>query len=132
MNNIGMGLGVFLCALGFNAIAQTQLELNQSACDELKQADSQLNKIYQQVLSAHQDDQIFISRFKEAQRKWVEFRDAYTESMYIPEYNNTYGSVLPMCQCYFVEHLTNERIKQLKVWIDGVEEGDSCVGSTSS
>ncbi len=125
------GLGLILCALSFNAVAQTQMELNQDACNQLKQADKKLNQVYQQILADHQDDKIFINHFKEAQRKWVAFRDAYADSMYIPEYAQNYGSVMPMCQCYFLENNTNERIKQLKLWIDGVEEGDSCVGSTS-
>lgn len=108
------------------------MELNQSACSELKKTDAELNHVYQQVLSDHAGDQKFISRFKEAQRKWVEFRDAYEKSMYIPEEYDNYGSVLPMCQCYFIESLTSERIKQLKAWVDGVEEGNVCVGSTGS
>jgi uncharacterized protein YecT (DUF1311 family) len=132
MNNIRMGLGGVLCFLGFNVSAQTQLELNQSSCSEFKKADARLNQIYQNVLSAHRNDKIFISRFKEAQRKWIAYRDAYEASMFIPEYYNRYGSVLPMCQCDFMVHLTDERIKQLKVWADGVEEGDSCGGSTLS
>ena len=125
------GWGFILCAFSFNAFAQTQMELNQTACSELKQTDQQLNRVYQQVLAAHQDDKLFINHFKDAQRKWVAFRDAYTDSMYIPEYYKNYGSVMPMCQCYFLENITKDRIKQLKVWVDGIEEGDACVGSTS-
>lgn len=125
----GHGLGLILCVLSFNSLAQTQLELNQSACDELKQADKKLNQIYQQILSSHNDDKIFINRFKEAQRKWIAFRDAYADSMYIPEYYSTYGSIRPMCQCYLIEKSTRERIKQLQLWTHGVEEGDACLGS---
>ncbi|RUR12485.1 lysozyme inhibitor LprI family protein [Legionella sp. km772] len=125
------GLGLVLCGLSLNALAQTQTELNQSACKELKQADKELNQIYQQVLAYHQEDKTFINHFKDAQRKWVAFRDAYTDSMYIPEYYQNYGSVMPMCQCYFLEQVTKERLKQLRAWVDGVEEGDACVGSTA-
>lgn len=132
MKLVKRGVIVWLLTLGCNGIAQTQLELNQSACAELKKADFHLNKVYQQVLSAHKKDHLFITHFKEAQRKWIAFRDAYEASMYIPEYYNSYGSVLPMCQCYFMEQLTKERIKQLSVWVNGIQEGDSCVGSTAS
>lgn len=123
------GWGFLLCALSFNLLAQSQMELNQTACNELKQTDNQLNLVYQQVLKAHQNDKIFISHFKDAQRKWVVFRDASASSMYLPEYSQNYGSAMSMCQCYYLEKLTSERIKQLKVWIDGVQEGDVCVGS---
>ena len=34
-----------------------------------------------------------------------------------------------MCQSGEYEQLTRDRIRQLKVWIDGVEEGDVCAGS---
>ena len=108
---------------------QTQAQLNQVSCGELKQADKKLNQVYKQVLSQHSNDKIFINHFKEAQRKWVAFRDAYTDSLYIPEYYQNYGSIMPMCQCNFLADVTSNRIKQLKLWIDGVEEGDGCVGS---
>lgn len=122
---------LLLALLSFNAGAQTQADLNQTACNAFKQADTQLNQVYQQVLTKHQNDKMFINHFKDAQRKWVAFRDAYADSMYIPEYYQNYGSIVPMCQCSLFENLTKERIKQLKMWIDGVEEGDACVGSTS-
>jgi hypothetical protein len=34
-----------------------------------------------------------------------------------------------MCVARFLEQLTNERIKYLKVWLDGIAEGDYCTGS---
>jgi uncharacterized protein YecT (DUF1311 family) len=126
------GWGLFLCVLSFNVLAQTQLELNHSACGELKHADRKLNQVYQQIITKHSNDTIFITHFKEAQRKWIAFRDAYVDSMYIPEYYTTYGSIRPLCQCYFIEKITNDRLKQLQLWTDGVEEGDACVGSTGS
>ena len=126
------GWGVLLCIMSFTVAAQTQMELNQSACGEFKEADYKLNQVYQKIITAHSTDKIFINHFKEAQRKWVAFRDAYVDSMYIPEYYTTYGSIRPMCQCYFIEKITKERIKQLQLWTNGVEEGDACIGSSGS
>lgn len=34
-----------------------------------------------------------------------------------------------MCVSMYLEKLTRERIKTLKEWINGVEEGDVCIGS---
>ena len=110
-------------------LAQTQLELNQDACTTLKKADRLLNQTYQKVLTAHKQDKAFINHFKNAQRKWIDFRDAYVDSMYIPEYSDSYGSIMPMCKCLFIEQVTNERIKQLQVWVNGAQEGDACNGS---
>ncbi|CEG57064.1 lysozyme inhibitor LprI family protein [Legionella fallonii] len=114
------------------ASAETQYELNKAACDQLQKSDNSLNKVYQQVIARYKDDQTFISQFTTAQKKWIAFRDAYVASMYIPQYKESYGSVLPMCQCYMLEHITLDRIKQLQVWLDGVAEGDVCVGSVKS
>ncbi|RUR17741.1 DUF1311 domain-containing protein [Legionella sp. km535] len=113
------------------ARADTQFDLNKEACEALKKADNELNQVYQQVLVKYKSDKVFIDRFVSAQRKWIEFKDAYVDSMYVPEYQDTYGSVLPMCHCYFIEKITEDRTKQLKVWIDGIDEGDVCTGSVS-
>ena len=40
-----------------------------------------------------------------------------------------YGRVQPMCWYMELVNLTEERTKKLKVWIDGIEEGDACSGS---
>ena len=113
-------------------MAETQYELNKAACDQLKQADNDLNKVYQQVLSGYKNDKVFINQFITAQKKWIEFRDAYVASMYIPQYRDNYGSIMPMCQCYFIEKITTDRTKQLRVWLDGVTEGDACIGSVTN
>jgi uncharacterized protein YecT (DUF1311 family) len=117
----------------FNPVmAETQYELNKAACDQLQQADNSLNKVYKQILSNYKDDTVFINQFVTAQKKWIEFRDAYVASVYIPQNRDSYGSVFPMCQCYFLEHITSDRIKQLRVWLDGVTEGDVCIGSVKT
>jgi len=40
-----------------------------------------------------------------------------------------YGSIQPMCEAMYLAELTQDRIKALKVWIEGVEEGDMCAGT---
>lgn len=115
---------------GLHAVsAETQFELNKEACDKLQKADDTLNKVYQQILAKYQSDKIFTSQFVNAQKKWINFRDAFVASKYIPQYQDNYGSVFPMCQCLFLEDVTNDRIKQLRVWLNGIEEGDVCIGS---
>jgi len=41
----------------------------------------------------------------------------------------TYGSVYPICAANLLSELTEARIKQLRLWLVGVEEGESCSGS---
>jgi hypothetical protein len=46
-----------------------------------------------------------------------------------PDNASSYGSVFPMCWFSYLRELTEERIKKLKVWVTGIEEGDVCTGS---
>lgn len=125
-----MALIIFISFCILNpATAETQASLNQAACDALKKADTTLNKVYQQILVKYDDDDKFISNLVDAQKKWIAFRDAYVASMYLPGEEDSYGSILPMCQCYFIEGITQDRIKQLRVWLDGIDEGDVCIGT---
>lgn len=110
--------------------AQTQAEMNQDACAKYKKADAEMNAVYQQVLNKYKQEPGFLAKFKTAQRAWIAFRDAHLESLY-PEPNKlrAYGSVNPVCRCSVLAELTAERTKQLKHWVDGAEEGDTCSGS---
>jgi len=126
-------VAAFLITLAFNisigATDQTQFEMNQEACGRHKQADAELNRIYQQVLRGYAGDKNFIRKMKIAQRAWVTFRDAHLDSIYPDPDPRSYGSVNPMCRCIILERLTEDRIKALREWADGVQEGDVCAGS---
>jgi uncharacterized protein YecT (DUF1311 family) len=106
---------------------QSQAGLNQCASNSAQRADAELNRIYAKVLALNAQDTVFLERFKAAQRAWLVFRDAQIAARYPSP--DDYGSVLPMCQSGEYEQLTLDRIKQLKAWVGGVEEGDVCAGS---
>ena len=116
------------CILVVNLFGQTQFNMDAKSKAEYVKADKDLNQIYLKLLQSYKNDTVFIRSLKEAQRQWVKFRDAQVKMKY-PSSRETYGSVLPMCLYYYVEELTINRIKELKPWIDGVEEGDVCSGS---
>lgn len=107
-------------------IAQTQLEMNQEACGEYKKADTELNKVYNQILREYQQEKIFVQKLKAAQRAWMAFRDAHLAAIYSDPHP---GTVESMCRCLKLTELTNERTKVLRQWIEGIEEGDVCAGS---
>jgi uncharacterized protein YecT (DUF1311 family) len=67
---------------------------------------------------------------KVAQNAWIKFRDAEMNALF-PEDNKSveYGSVFSMCWNNALTDLTKQRIKKLKVWLNGIEEGDACSGS---
>jgi len=129
-------LRTLLCTLFLSALfaagrceAQTQGEMNAETAGDFRAADKRLNTIYQEILADYADDEVFITSLKEAQRCWIAFRDAQVKMKYPDREPGYYGSILPSCQAMYLAELTQERIKALQVWIDGVQEGDVCAGS---
>ena len=109
------------------ANALTQGEMNDCLCNQYKKADAELNRVYQQLLSASANDKVFIEKLKTAQRAWIAFRDAQLEAIY-PETGDPrvkYGSVYPMCYCGAQQDLTEERTRHLKRMLRS-PEGDAC------
>ena len=110
--------------------AQTQSKMNQDVCAQYKQADQALNTTYSKVLKEYAKDPEFLSQLKQAQRAWVAFRDAHLAARFPKANKQTeYGSAYPACRCALLTEITQERTKQLKVWADGIPEGDMCTGS---
>ena len=59
---------------------QSQGEMNGDAAKNYQKADKELNSVYQKILKEYSEDTLFIKNFKNAQRIWVQFRDAENES----------------------------------------------------
>lgn len=126
MRNI---LTILLLLISLNAFSQTQGEMNNDASESYRKADIELNEIYKAILFEYKTDSAFIKNLKASQRIWITFRDAELKVKYPETEPGYYGSVYPMCVSIYLEKLTRERIKTLKEWIDGIEEGDACSGS---
>jgi uncharacterized protein YecT (DUF1311 family) len=110
--------------------ADTQLAINQCSSRNKQTADQELNDVYQAVLKQHADDKTFTDNLKQAQRAWLKWRDAEMAAIY-PERKQPgyYGSSFAGCWSEQLATLTRERTRQLRKWLDGVEEGDVCAGS---
>ncbi len=118
--------------LSFCSYAQSQGEMNQDAAKSFQKADKELNDIYKKILIDYKEDTLFIKNLKISQRLWVQFKKAELDMKY-PYYGASfYGNVLPMCELIYEEQLTKDRIKTLKVWLTGIEEGDVCSGSVKT
>jgi uncharacterized protein YecT (DUF1311 family) len=101
-----------------------------SLAGDLKTADSELTKVYEEVLGKYKSDPEFIGKLKAAQRAWIQFRDAHLEARFPKEDKRAeYGSVYPVCAGQILAELTEARTKQLRAWLDGTVEGDACSGS---
>ena len=115
---------LFFSAAGF---AQSQTAMNVKAYSDYKKADSELNTVYQKILRSYGKETTFIKKLRNAQRLWIQLRDAELGAKY-PDSGN-YGSVAPMCESIYLKTLTKERIKFLSVWLTGIQEGEVCLGS---
>ncbi|WP_158269621.1 lysozyme inhibitor LprI family protein [Desulfonatronum sp. SC1] len=115
---------------GMIVLAQTQMEMNVDACETYKDAEGIMEDTYLRILSEYQDDEVFIEKFKAAQSAWMVFRDAHLSALF-PEEDTyaEYGSMYPLCRCNVLRKMTDYRVEMLKMWEDGAEEGDLCVGS---
>ena len=118
----------FLCFV-LNELGQTQLEMNEAAQAKFNQADKQLNIVYKKVLTSYSRDSNFIAQLKASQRIWIQFRDAEMKMKFPEKDQSIYGSVFPMCWYIYMEELTVERTKKLKLWLTGAKEGEVCSGS---
>jgi uncharacterized protein YecT (DUF1311 family) len=110
--------------------AVTQLDLNDCAGKQYQEADAELNRVYKAILEKYKEDKLFVEKLRAAQRAWLAYRDAEIEAKY-PHAGEAhyYGSIFPMCDSLYQAQLTQERIKKLREWLDGGEEGDACGGS---
>src|SRR5438046_5671871 len=64
------------------ASAKTQAELNVCANEEANRADSELNGLFRDLMSAVAEKKMIAEKVKSAERAWIAYRDAYVEAMY--------------------------------------------------
>ncbi len=122
---IGFSLGLLVHA----SPIQTQADMNHQAYQDWKKADDELNQVYNQILKKYKDDKVFISKLQKAELAWIKFKDAEIEAIYPDEDKRNYGSVYPMCVSGIATEMTQQRIKELKLWLKGIAEGEVCAGS---
>ena len=118
------------------ASAGTQSELNACAGDELASADAELNAVYGRILAEYRGDAVFLAKLKTAQRLWIRLRDAEVDARFpVPDgerANVVWGSSYPMRVAGYRADLTQQRPRQLRIWLDGLPEGDLFAGSVHS
>ncbi|MFK7905344.1 MAG: lysozyme inhibitor LprI family protein [Chitinophagales bacterium] len=123
---------VLITLFCLNGYAQTQSNMTISAQGIYAETDKELNKVYNTILSAYQDDAEFINNLRASQRLWIQFRDAEVKVKYPNRRAGHYGSSHSMCVSAYLAKLTEERTNTLQAWLNGVEEGDLCSGSVKN
>ena len=129
---------IFFCALLLAALAavaaethaiwphaKNQLEMNEAAAGEHSEADAELNRIYREILARNRDDGVLVQKLRDAQRAWLNYRDAHLESCWPDGAHRSYGSVHPMCRSLGMTRMTLARIEELKEFL-APESGDVC------
>ena len=122
---------LFLVSIIYS-FGQDQSGLNNGEQSQYLKTEKELNSVYQKILKEYKEDTAFIKNLKVSQRIWIQFRDAEMKMKYPDREPHYYGSVFPMCWSSYLTELTNNRIKTLKIWLEGIEEGDVCSGSTKT
>ncbi len=121
----------FILLLLFSTLSfcQTQPGMNNAVSGALVKADKELNDTYNKILQEYKTDAVFIKNLKKSQKMWIKFRDAEMKVKYPKREAGYYGSMQPLCFTNYKALLTNKRTQELKVWLKGAEEGDTCAGS---
>ena len=112
--------------------SQTQTDMNNDAYNSYQKVDKELNETYKKILTEYKSDSVFIKNLRTSQKIWISFRDAELKMKFPEREPGYYGSMQPMCVSAYLEQLTRERISTLKIWLDGIEEGDGCSGSVKT
>jgi uncharacterized protein YecT (DUF1311 family) len=107
--------------------AETQAEMNQCAGNSLKEAEREMQAVYDEVRAKLAADSKFAVKLAAAQKAWEVLRDAELAAKYPHEDEvGYYGSVFPMCFIVEKERLVRERIEHLRLWLAPRQEGDVC------
>jgi uncharacterized protein YecT (DUF1311 family) len=100
-------------------IATTQMDLDECAAKELKQAEARLAALLKKLgIDANSPEE----------KAWEAYRDAQLKAIYPPvaDERAEYGSVYPMCLVTLKRKLTESHIRDLKMLT--ASEGDTCLG----
>ena len=89
---------------------ETTFEMKQCSAKKYKQADDELNKVYQQLMSKL-DDEGHKSSLKKAQLAWLKYRDTNCD---FESYLNRGGSIYSVVVTECMTSMTISRTKQLK------------------
>ncbi|WP_064751015.1 lysozyme inhibitor LprI family protein [Runella limosa] len=118
---------------GLIVYGQTQSEINKHISVESRKKDLELTYIIEKIKIDYDGDVLFLKSLEESQKAWVTYKNSMIKAKF-PNINqpNYYGSSLGLCVSDYLIFLTDNRIKELKVWLDGLPEGDICNGSVKN
>ena len=102
---------IILCFSNLS-FSQTQMEMNQTANANFKKADTELNKVYSQLMKMleQNEKQLLIS----SEKDWLKFRDSHCK---FEEAQYEGGSIQPLIYSNCLEEMTRKRIAEIRASI---------------
>lgn len=95
---------------------ETTFEMRQCAGKRYKQADEELNKVYQRLMSKLSADEK--TSLKTAQQAWLKYRDTNCD---FESFMYRGGTMAPLVEAECMVAMTNSRTKELKQQIEDLE-----------
>ncbi len=120
----------FLFFLPICSFSQVQKEMNDGTQLEFVRANGKLEVLYQEIKQQYSKDKDFIEALEHSASLFRQFRDAEVKLHYpAKDQKQEYGSINSYCINLLLTQLTLQRIKELNVWLVGIQEGEACRGS---
>lgn len=119
---------VFLLTL----VSCSTQESSEDSCTSFDALDLKMLNLIEQIQLKHKDDAKFLHNFNMEQVYWIQYRDTHLKAIYPRDwsrhYRKKYGKELfNPCKCKEMTRYTQERIKELKLWLNKGPEGqDDC------
>jgi len=105
-----------------NQKAKSRAEVYACAADEAKRDDTELNRVYKQLLLKIEKDAVAVSKVKAFERSWIAYRDSYIAAMYPAENKAEYGSSYPTEVCLIGARLTRQQTEALRELMKELEK----------
>ena len=121
---------IFLVLFASTIYSQTQSELNKKAGTSSIKSEQEMETVLEKITLLYNDEKDFLKKLHTSQEAWLKFRKAQLDALYpAKDKQEAYGSSYAMAYAYAKEELNKQRIKQLMLWVNGIEEGVIGAGS---
>jgi uncharacterized protein YecT (DUF1311 family) len=121
-----------ICMMALIISSCNQNQTQQDSCKQLDAIDKKMLDTYDQIKTAYNTDERFLSKLNMSQVYWVQYRDRHLEALYPlkrKEYQEGDWENFTECECDEMVRLTKARIETLNMWLSGGNPYDSCPSS---
>ena len=93
-------------------------------CSAYDEADAEMLKVIKDIENEYQHDKIFLTRFRDSQVYWIQYKDRHLRALYPKDWDRFYRKnyskeVFNSCKCQELIRLTNARIVELNMYLTG-------------